>query len=494
MAAQVRQALQRMGMTNEAATFSTNANGLGLSTLDRWRDVQTDDNLSNIVKNLKSPGGTVGVGAHQHRHPGYVVSMIAIGNIKVMRLALKYHQHVQRAVTPANITQAWVDEWEFLVGHQEMVAKTKIDESDLPKIKSTDWARTKERIVDHFSVLFGEEGVPLAYILRDEDTVPAEADDPRQNYDGDHIQEMIRRAPHQGRAYHADNRKMCSLLKKICFDTPAYEYVTTYTANGRAAWNVLMQAYLGPQHTENQATIYEAKIANATYDGETSRYGYDQYVNNQRSSHTRLQALRKHGYNGMGQGTLIRHHLVGIKNDKLKAVIELVRGNDQFNTFDLVTRRIKDTIVTLKPTKTATRTVSSVVVKNKRGEEIFPDVEPDTSMQDKFYKPADWGKLTRAQKKGVMLARSKRQPRDRPGGRPGGRPGNDDKEKTLKRANKKLKKQVASLTRKVAAVDIADDDDDDGSSEEDDEPPTKKSKKTTNRTHPNLSRGRRGGG
>ncbi len=479
MAAATRQALQRMGMSNRAASYATSDDGLGLTSLERFRDLHTDPELSSFVKNLKSPGGTIQQGGQQVRHPGFQISMVAISNLKVLRLALKYYQHVQRNVTPAMVTLNWLADWEFLVGYHEMVAKTTIVEADLPKIMMTDWARTKEKIEDHFSGLFGEEGIPLAYILRDEGPVPAEADDPRENYEGDHIKEMVARAPHQGRVFDADNRKMCGLIKKICASTPAYEYVGKYTANGRRAWLDLMQVYLGPQHTQNQASIYEAKIMNARFDGETSRFTYDQYVNIQRSAHTRLQALIKHGYVGMDQGTLIRHHLNGAKWEKLKAVIELLRGNPEYDTFDKVTRRIKDTIVTLQPMKAAPSRTVSAVVTNRRGDEMFPGVEPDTSMQDAYYPPEQWAKLSKAKKKGVMLARQKR------GGAPGKAKAPDaDEKKKLKKENKRLRKTVASLTKKVSGVSI--DDDADGSS--DDEPAKKKKNSTTNRNHPATNR------
>jgi len=253
MAAQVRTALMRLGLSQPAAQYATTT--MGLETLNAWRDLQTDEDLISLSKNLRSPGGTQGAGANAPRHPGYAVSIVTIGNIKVMRLALKFAQRVQRTVTPADITMQWINEWEFLVEFYQQAKKKKPNDDDLPKIQMGDWAKTKEKIINHFSEVYNEEGTPLAYILRDDVAVQPEAADPQDNYDNDHVKELIARAAHAGPTYRADSRTMCRLLRKMCDDTAAYVHIIIYTANGRAAWTALMDQYLGPQHVQNQAAI-----------------------------------------------------------------------------------------------------------------------------------------------------------------------------------------------------------------------------------------------
>ena len=52
MAAQVRNALVRIGLPAPAALYASNT--LGLTTLDDWRDFQTDSDLISLAKNLQS--------------------------------------------------------------------------------------------------------------------------------------------------------------------------------------------------------------------------------------------------------------------------------------------------------------------------------------------------------------------------------------------------------------------------------------------------------
>ena len=479
MANAVRQAIQRMGLPNNAAVFAVNT--MGLDTLDAWRDMHMDEHLSEFAKSLRSPGGTIGQGANQQRHPGFVVSPLAISNLKVMRLALKHHQLIQRAVTPAMVDMAWIRTWEFLVDFRKEAAGKKPKDEELPKVKMSDWAKTKETITTHFDEVFGPDGVPLSYIIRDDSEVPAEADDNQaDNYAGDHIKELIRRAPHTGATYNADNRTMCRLLKKICQDTPAYTYIKKYKADGRQAWLDLMDKYLGPQYVNIQATKYEAKLQNTTYEGETRNWGIDKYIDTHVDSFEHLVGLKPHGYDPPDEGTRIRYLDNGVKTDKLKTCMEVIRGNPQYNTFDAVARRIKDAVELMKPKQM--RKVSAVSVNQKKGDEPFPGVQADMSVEDKYYQPKEWSQLSAAQKKGVL---KKRRQRESSGGK-------KKNNQSGKKSGKKLNKTIAALERRLSAVEVGGDDDqdsDDNSSDsEDEQPAKKKQKKTTNRNHPNTTR------
>ena len=483
--ASLRQAMVRLGLTQEAADFATDDDHMGLSTLDAWRDFHTDEHLKSFAENLRKPGGTIVQGGNEVPRPGFPVSVLAISNIKVMRLGLKHYQNITRTITAAQINEDWVAEWDFLVEWRKDADNKKPHEDELPKINMKDWAKTKVKIIDYFAEVYGRDGIPLGYILREDATVRPEANDPRANYGEDHIKELIARAPHTGGTYRADNRTMCRLLKKMCIDTPAYEHISRFTADGRAAWIALKDAYLGPQHTQNQAAIYEAKIQNATYEGESSRFNFDSFYNIHKEGKNILEGLMEHGYAGMDEGTHLRHFLNGIKNDKLKTVVEVVRGNDEYDTLESAARRIKDAVITMNPTR-PTRRVAAVVVKNKKGEEVFPGVEPDTTMDDKYFTPAEWSKLSAAKKKGVLLKRQ-------------GRPGNPKKQKKSEDPKyKAMNKKISSIARDVKAMKLGkrDAESSDSESEEASPPPKKKQKKSgkrSNRNHPATTRRQRSG-
>jgi len=475
MAQALRAALVRIGLTQEAATFTTDT--MLLNSLERWRIIHLDDDLIDFVKSLRSPAGTIMQAGVEVRHPGFQVSLFALSNLKVMRLALKHYQLIQRPVVPADITLQWIGANEFLVNHAIQARRNTANEEDLPVIRMNDWAQTKERINTHMSGMFGIAGTPLAYVLRDEAAVPPHLLDPQIRYEGDYIREMIRRVAHIGPDYEQDNRDVCRLIRIMAGDTAAYAYIMEYTANGRAAWVRLMSIYLGPQHTQNQASIYEAKIQHATYEGETNRFGYDKYMEIHKTAHSRLAALVPYGYTGMDEGTKIRHFLNGITTDKLKTVVELVRNNANYNTFELVARRIKDSVDLMKPARIARRQVADL-----RVNQPFADVEADMNVEDKYYKPKDWAKLSAAKKKGVLAKRAKR------GGGTGA--ASAGPRGTKRKISKLSKKQLTSLARQVAALNV--DGDVAESAVDDQAPPNKKAATAptaaNNRRNPALKR------
>jgi hypothetical protein len=192
------------------------------------------------------------------------------------------------------------------------------------------------------------------------------------------------------------------------------------------------------------------------------------------NAHKHLAALVAHGYKEMDEGTKIRHLLNAIKSPKLTTVVELVQGNKDFNTFDLVARRIKDTVELQKNKDTQSeRSISAVGVANQGGQVAYANVEPDMNVEDKYYPPKEWMKLTPAQRKGVLAKRQKR-----------GGGGKGDKK--AQNAHKKLEKKIAKLTRKIAAMST--EDSDESSDSDSEEPPTKKQKATTNKNNPHLKK------
>ena len=55
-----------------------------LETLASWRDLRFDDDMEGLIKAFRNPGG---VDEDGERHHGFAISMIAISNLKVLRLA-----------------------------------------------------------------------------------------------------------------------------------------------------------------------------------------------------------------------------------------------------------------------------------------------------------------------------------------------------------------------------------------------------------------------
>jgi hypothetical protein len=113
------------------------------------------------------------------------------------------------------------------------------DPPTLPKIDLKNWPKTMDALQDHFSTILGETKAPLAYVIRDEATVPDEVDDPPNNY-ATPEEEMIRQMPHKDAAgnelptYQHDRTKVWQALSEMTRDEKCWTYV--HPMAGAPSW------------------------------------------------------------------------------------------------------------------------------------------------------------------------------------------------------------------------------------------------------------------
>ena len=497
----LRAMLMRCGLTADAAEYATLDTGLGLDTLDAWR-IYGDDDLDDVSRVLRKPGGSVGNGHRERTHPGFAVSLKALGNLRTLRAGLKYFHQVGRIVLEEDIDAEWLEKWSFLYDHYKKVARIPSgdDIGETPKIDTKDWAKTMETAAEYLRTLYGHAGAPLAYVIRKEEVPEDEEDDPQENYKDDHVEELIVRTQHTGREWKHDNRLVASILIKMFKHTPAYTHIFRKTANGREAWQKLQDVYLGPQNTQSQASKYERRIQNTHYSGETARFNFDTLVQIHEEAHARLEALEEHGYKGLDEGTKIRHLLESITCLKLKTAKEVVMSNKEYNTFEKAVRRLRDSVEPLEASRPG-RSRQIAAVDRQTAEEFMPGIKADMSVDDRYYPDPEWDKLSKAKKKGVILKRQAREGgrdtkgRGRSGSKGDGGGGGAKKHYSQKQIAAIVKQSVKQALkkktskRKIAAVEFSDSSDSSDSSN-DDEPPSKKKKKSksSNRNHPGLKK------
>ena len=114
-------------------------------------------------------------------NPGVSVSLIGHTNMKLVSFWLRYQELTSQLVIPANITLQNARSIESL---KEWHDNHKSD-PDPPKgiIDAANWPKTIELIEEYLKTCVGVNGVPLAYVVRKEPTVPAPNTDPATNYD-----------------------------------------------------------------------------------------------------------------------------------------------------------------------------------------------------------------------------------------------------------------------------------------------------------------------
>jgi hypothetical protein len=152
----LRQALQRMVLTNTASEYPTDEQRM--DNLNEFR-ILTDDEVETLCKVLRRPGDTVG--NPPVPHPGFPVSIRAENNLKLTCYLLRYHQRTSRSITPAEVT---IDAVRALKVHREW--ESNHVDVEPPELNAKDWPRTIEAIEEWLRGCLGSTKVPLAYVLR----------------------------------------------------------------------------------------------------------------------------------------------------------------------------------------------------------------------------------------------------------------------------------------------------------------------------------------
>jgi hypothetical protein len=99
----------------------------------------------------------------------------------------------------------------------------------------------------------GGTGATLDYVVRPDIAVKPEYEDPVEGYDTVD-QEMTTRAPHTGRAFVDDRRKVWDIMSNICVKHYCFFYIKPdlRTRNRRDAYMLLFDNFLGPNNVEKK--------------------------------------------------------------------------------------------------------------------------------------------------------------------------------------------------------------------------------------------------
>jgi hypothetical protein len=180
------------------------------------------------------------------------------------------------------------------------------------------WPRTLETIKDYLVSQYGGTGATLDYVVWPDISVKLESEDPVEGY-GTVDKEMTARAPRNGWAFVNDRRKVWYAMSNICGNHYCFVYSkpSLRTKNGKDAYMLLFDHFLGPNNVGNIASAAETNLTGTLYNGEKKRFTWETYVWIRTEQHSVLIGLADYGYSGIDDSSNIRHLIKGIKNAEL---------------------------------------------------------------------------------------------------------------------------------------------------------------------------------
>ena len=446
--AAIRQALTRIGFVQATAVVITDQGGQGLSTYNDFAYMD-DDAVENFCRSLRRPGGTIGDPPQQN--PGSHVSAKAEMNLKLMCYYIRHRRNVSR-------TLAWPDiDIDAIHSLREFRdSEEKHSDPDAPTITGNDWPKNIDMIEAYLRGCRGSTGLPLAYVVRDNEDIP-DGDDPADNYSSI-IDELIARAPildgngNYTTVFKNDRALVWDLLSAIGHDKDWWTYlrVAQRTRDGRLGFQKVKGHYLGVNNVDNMAAAAESKLTSLTYKGEGRRFNFEKYVRLHVEQHTILQGLTVHGYAGIDPRSKVRYLLSGIQTRDLDVTKNQILASEELRKdFDKSVNLIKDYLKQCLSSKGQDeRYISGVGTAAKPA----ADEDADMSVEDRYYTYNEYQKLSHAKKLGLKMKRKAR--------------GDGKSPKKKSSANKRnIKAMEARLEKRFisAIADITKDDNDDGS-------------------------------
>jgi hypothetical protein len=219
-------------------------------------------------------------------------------------------ERVQRQPIPNAINLVLVRSYRYQQCHEVGFKKT----AEEPEINDKDWTSNLDKIKEYLASHYGVTGATLDYVVRPEIAVKPEAEDPTENYETVD-QEMTARAPHTGRSFVNDRRKVWDIMSNICGKYSCVVYIkpALRTRNGRNAYMLLFDHFLGPNNVGNMASEAETKLTSTLYNVEKKRFTWETYVRIHTEQHSVFNGLKDYGYAGINDSSKVRHLLKGIK-------------------------------------------------------------------------------------------------------------------------------------------------------------------------------------
>ena len=165
----LRSAYGRIGFSAEAAFVITDAQGI--DCMEELKII-TDGEIYNMCKVIRRPGGINPI--NNVANLGLKVSLRAEINLKNARFLLKHKARTVRVTVATDIT---LDNVRLLREIKER-EKEHTDSLVSPVIDAKNWPKIMESLEEYLRGHIGVKGVPLSYVVRSEEAVSPNLDEP----------------------------------------------------------------------------------------------------------------------------------------------------------------------------------------------------------------------------------------------------------------------------------------------------------------------------
>jgi hypothetical protein len=268
-------------------------------------------------------------------------------------------------------------------------------------------------------------------------------------------EDMITRAAHGNQTYASESMEVWSYMVNIIQAHDCWTYVkpAQRTKDGRRAFLLLWNHFLGPTNVGNMASEEEAKLGSVSYTDERKKLTWEKYVQIHAEQHAVLNGLTDYRYFCIENGTKVRKLMASIKTDALDTVNAAVLASPALRTNFPDGVSLYGDFVKQQKIEIASMNMSDAhITRLRSGPESVAGRDYEASydgvVEDRFYNHGEYRTLSSDQKNELRLKRKHR------GGDDNNRRKGNDRRRNGKRVcedeQKKDKKTIKYLAQTIA--------------------------------------------
>ena len=261
----------------------------GLATVNDLSDFK-EEQLEQAYKNMRTsiPGspaipaqldgqGNILVAAVPAIPPilPVLVSARAKRRLLIASAAFHYYESIRRDVTPQNMNYTLVLK-DFYTEYEAVLELAKEDKPEVPVLhKNSTPLKWIESFKDCLFRTYGIRKTPLLYVVREDDEVPDEGDDPltagkAYGESGSVLDELIKRLDHDDPLFKSDNAAVYGMLEKATRGTVYASTIKPFsrTKDGRSAWLAMVSSHAGTDKWEQLFKERSKFLMNIKWNGQ----------------------------------------------------------------------------------------------------------------------------------------------------------------------------------------------------------------------------------
>ncbi len=263
----------------------------GLDSFSTLTEMEKDD-IKTLCSTARRPGGLVvdpNDNTRQVPDPGVAIPALCETRLGIAAYGAKIYSSIGRNLNGDTLSRNRLNHFRR---HKETI-ENNADPDSLPALsKSFGIMKLLEHFPTYLESKLGTTNVPLAYVIRENEGVPAAL--PGQAHGrpwsvghDSLIDELIRFTPHVGASFRDDNGTVFRLLQEVLAGTQHMSSIKPFQArrDGRGAFEALKLHNMGNSKWEKVCEVAEALVTQRVWDGRNSRFPLKSHIAKHREAH-----------------------------------------------------------------------------------------------------------------------------------------------------------------------------------------------------------------